>query len=132
MTAFWRRQSGPAALGPHQRAIYTIVAPSYFAMPSISNGFQVLAFSQGPASVSRTSAYLASQWRVVLRPATIGACRGGQQITRAAEIVNRFDEPMRLSNVPVYLGQVIYAQRGLQFSQAASTGVSRVRRPSRP
>ena len=122
MTAFWRRQSGPAALGPHQRAIYTIVAPSYFAMPSISNGFQVLAFSQGPASVSRTSAYLASLWRVVLRPATIGGVVAGQQITVQAEIVNRFDKPMRLSNVPVYLGQVIYAQRGLQFSEASING----------
>ena len=36
MTAFWRRTGGPAVLGPHQRADYTIVAPSYFAMPSIS------------------------------------------------------------------------------------------------
>ena len=35
-----------------------------------------------------------------------------------AEIVNRLDQPMRVANVPVYLGQVIYAQRGLQFSQA--------------
>ncbi len=48
MTAFWRRAHGPAVLGPHQRASYTIEAPSYFAMPSISNGFQVLAFSQRP------------------------------------------------------------------------------------
>jgi uncharacterized membrane protein len=118
-TAFWRRQSGPAVLGPHQRASYTIVAPSYFAMPSISNGFQVLAFSQGPPSVSRTSAYLASVWRLVLQPATIGEpVARGQDITVQAEIVNRLDEPMRVANVPVYLGQVIYAQRGLQFSQA--------------
>jgi hypothetical protein len=122
MTAFWRRQSGPAALGPHQRAIYTIVAPSYFAMPSISDGFQILAFSQGPPSVSRTSAYLASRWRVVLRPATIGGVVGEQQITVRAEIVNRLDEPVRVSNVPVYLGQVIYAQRGLQFSEAIING----------
>jgi uncharacterized membrane protein len=122
MTAFWRRQSGPAALGPHQRAIYTIVAPSYFAMPSIGAGFQVLAFSQGPPSVSRTSAYLASRWRVVLRPATIGGVVGEQQITVRAEIVNRLDEPVLVSNVPVYLGQVIYAQRGLQFSEAVING----------
>jgi uncharacterized membrane protein len=121
-TAFWRRQSGPAALGPHQRAIYTIVAPSYFAMPSISDGFQVLAFSQGPPSVSRTAAYLASRWRVVLQPATIAGVVGEQQITVQAEIVNRLDEPVRVSNVPVYLGQVIYAQRGLQFSEAIING----------
>ncbi|HTP14778.1 MAG TPA: hypothetical protein VMK13_02950 [Streptosporangiaceae bacterium] len=119
MTAFWRRQRGPAELAPHQRASYTIVAPSYFAMPSISNGFQVLAFSRRPPSVSRTSAYVASQWRVVLQPASIEEpVARGQDITVHAEIVNRLDQPMLVANVPVYLGQVIYAQRGLQFSQA--------------
>ena len=119
MTAFWRRQHGPAVLGPHQRATYEIVAPSYFAMPSISNGFQVLAFTQGPPSVSRTSAYVASLWRVVLQPATISKpVARGQEFTVHAEIVNRLNAPVRVADVPVYLGQVIYAQRGLQFSQA--------------
>jgi uncharacterized membrane protein len=119
MTAFWRREHGPAVLGPHQRASYTIVAPSYFAMPSISNGFQVLAFTHGPSSVSRTGAYVASLWRVVLEPAAINhQVARGQQITVRAKIVNRLDEPIRVANVPVYLGQVIYDQRGLQFSQA--------------
>ena len=119
MTAFWSRRRGPAVLGPHQRARYTIEAPSYFAMPSISNGFQVLAFTHDPGSVSRTSAYVASLWRVVLQPATVNnPVARGQDITVHAEIVNRLDQPMRVANVPVYLGQVIYAQRGLQFSEA--------------
>jgi uncharacterized membrane protein len=118
-TAFWRVVGGPRVLRPHQRASYTIQAPSYFAMPSISSGFQVLAFSQGPASVSRTGAYVASLWRVVLQPATIDTpVRRGHKITVRAQIVNRLDQPMHVGNVPVYLGQVIYAQRGLQFSQA--------------
>ena len=119
MTAFWNRRDGPAVLGPHQRATYTIVAPSYFAMPSISNGFQVLAFLNHPGSVSRTGAYVASLWRVVLQPAAVNdPVARGQEITVHAEIVNRLDEPMPAANVPVYLGQVIYAQRGLQFSEA--------------
>jgi uncharacterized membrane protein len=118
-TAFWRRVTGPAVLQPHQRARYTLVAPSYFAMPSISNGFQVLAFTGGPAAVSRTTAYVASLWRVVLRPTTVNApVKVGAPVTVRAEIVNRLDQPMRVANVPVYLGQVIYAERGLQFSQA--------------
>jgi uncharacterized membrane protein len=118
-TAFWRRVTGPPELAPHQRARYVIEAPSYFAMPSISSGFQVLGFSQDPASVSRTGAYVASQWRVVLQPATINApVRRGKDITVHAQIVNRLDDPVRVASVPVYLGQVIYAQRGLQYSQA--------------
>jgi uncharacterized membrane protein len=119
LTAFWRRQQGPAVLGPHQRASYTIVAPSYFAMPSIDNGFQVLAFLQSPASVSRTGSYLASTWGLSLQPQTINTpVAVGQEITVRAEILNRLDARIRVANVPVYLGQVIYAQRGLQFSQA--------------
>lgn len=122
-TAFWRRVSGPAVLAPHQRARYTIEAPSYFAMPSISSGFQVLAFSQHPATVSRTSAYVASQWRVVLQPATVNApVPRGQPVKVRARIVNRLDDPVRVGGVPVYLGQVIYAQRGLEFSQAVING----------
>jgi hypothetical protein len=55
----------------------------------------------------------------VLQPASItGPVRDGRPITVHAAIVNRLDDPVRVSNVPVYLGQVIYAQRGLQYSQA--------------
>ncbi len=118
MTAFWRRVHGPPVLGPHQRASYTIQAPSYFAMPSITNGFQVLAFGRTPPSVSRTGAYVASVWRVVLRPSTINQpVARGQVITVHAEILNRLDQPVRAANVPVYLGQVIYAQSGTQISE---------------
>jgi hypothetical protein len=123
MTAFWSRDAGPAELGPHQRASYTITAPSYFAMPSITSGFQVLAFAQSPSSVSRTRAYVPSTWRVVLDPASADQpVAPGGAITVQAEIVNRLDQPVQAANVPVYLGQVIYAQRGLQFSQAIING----------
>jgi uncharacterized membrane protein len=119
MTAFWNRESGPAVLGPHQHASYTIVAPSYPAMPSIQSGFQVLAFLTSPASVSRTSVYLASSWRVILQPDAINQTVPiGQQIAVRAEIVNRLDQPVAAAAVPVYLGQIIYAQQGLQYAQA--------------
>jgi len=88
-------------------------------MPSIGSGFQVLAFTSGPASVSRTSAYVASLWRVVLQPAAVtGPVAVGQRITVHAEVVNRLDQPMHVAHLPVYLGQVIYAERGLLFSSA--------------
>jgi uncharacterized membrane protein len=119
LTSFWQRVQGPAVLGPHQRASYTIVAPNYFAMPSIANGFQVLAFLGSPASVSRTASYLASSWRVVLQPDVINSrVPIGQDVTVRAEIVNRLDQQIRAADVPVFLGQIIYAQQGLQYSEA--------------
>jgi hypothetical protein len=119
MTAFWRQIHGPPTLAPHQQASYTIQAPSYFAMPSIGNGFQVLAFSHAPATVSRTGAYVASVWRMVLQPSTINQpVTRGETFTVHAEIVNRLDQPVRAANVPVYLGQVIYGQGGTVNSEA--------------
>jgi uncharacterized membrane protein len=119
MTAFWRRVHGPPALDPHQEAQYTIQAPSYFAMPSITNGFQILAFSHAPPAVSRTGSYVASIWRTVLRPSAINQpVARGQMITVHAEIVNRLDQPVRAANVPVWLGQVIYGQAGTIPSEA--------------
>ncbi len=88
-------------------------------MPSIGNGFQVLAFSHAPSTVSRTAAYVASVWRVVLRPSTINEpVARGQTFTVKAEILNRLDQPVRAANVPVYLGQVIYGQGGTVTSEA--------------
>ena len=82
-------------------ASLTIVAPSYFAMPSITDGFQVLAFCQSPASVSRTRRYVASLWRVVLQPAAVNdPVAVGQLVTVQAEIVNRLDQPMRVARRP--------------------------------
>jgi hypothetical protein len=119
MTAFWRRVHGPPVLGSHQQARYTIQAPSYFAAPSINNGFQVLAFSDSPATVSRTGSYVPSLWRVVLQPSAINLPVARKQTFKVrAEIVNRLDQPIRAAKVPVYLGQVIYAQGGTQPSQA--------------
>ena len=119
MTAFWRQIHGPGTLGPHQRARYTIQAPSSFAMPSIGNGFQVLAFSHEPPTVSRTGAYVASVWRVVLLPSTINQpVTRGQTFTVHAEIVDRLDQRVRAASVPVYLGQVIYGQGGTVNSEA--------------
>jgi hypothetical protein len=123
MTAFWHQLHGPATLGPHQKAQYMIQAPSTFAMPSIGVGFQVLAFSHAPPSVSRTGAYVASVWRVVLQPATISQpVTIGQTFTVHAEIVNRLDQRIRAANVPVYLGQVIYGQAGTENSEAYING----------
>jgi len=115
LTAFWLRAAGPAVLRAHERAGYTLLAPSYFAMPSILGGFQVVAFGSSPDSVSSTSSYLPSTWRVALEPDAIDhVVRAGQRIVVRAEIVDRLDARVRVSGIPVYLGQIIYAQRGLE------------------
>ena len=134
MTAFWRRVHGPPVLGPHQKASYTIQAPSYFAMPSIANGFQVLAFSHAPATVSRTGAYVASVWRrgaAALRHQPAGR-PGPARSPCTPRSSTGFDQPVRVANLPVYLGQVIYAQGGTDTARPSSTRDTAARHRSQP
>lgn len=117
VTAFWTRASGPARLGPHQSARYTLLAPNFFAQPAVSSGFQVVAFTDN--AVSRTSAYLPSAWHVTVSPDAISQdVPVGVPVTVHAQILNRFGQPVRLPGQPIYLGQIIYGQNGLQYSEA--------------
>ena len=120
MTAFWQRASGPAVLGPHQHASYTIVAPSYsgdavhperlpgpgiphqpgVGQPHVRVPGQHLAGD--PASPTRSTRPCPSASR---SPSRRRSSTGSTSRSRPRQ-------------VPVYLGQIIYAQQGLQFSQA--------------
>ena len=97
---------GPPVLGPHQRARYTIVAPSYFAMPSIEQRLPGAGVPRAPGSVSRTGVYVASEWRVVLQPAAInqpvrvGPARSPCTPRSSTGSTSR----SRAAHVPVYLG----------------------------
>ena len=119
MTAFWRRGARSPRAGTAPEASYTIQAPSYLADAVDHQRFPGPGLLPSPATVSRTGCLRGE-------PVAGGAAarrhqpagRRGQSITVHAEIVNRLDQPIRAANVPVYLGQVIYAQGGTQPSEA--------------
>lgn len=120
ITDFWMRSKGPAVLEPKDAANYILQAPNFYAMPSLTGGFQVLAFMTHPASFAASKPYLPTSWHVSLRPNVINHLVAlGSTVTVKAELFNRFDQRVFESQVPVYLGQIIYAQRGLEFSQAS-------------
>ena len=113
MTAFWRRVHGPPLLGAHQKrqvhASRPRVTSRCLRSPTASRSWP----SPHPAHGQPDRRYVANVWRVVLRPSAINQpVARGKTITVRAEIVNRLDQPVRAANVPVYLGQVIYAQSG--------------------
>jgi uncharacterized membrane protein len=119
LTAFWLARGGPARLLPGARAHYTLLAPNFFAQPPITGGFQVVAFTSSPATVSRSSSYLPTTLHLSLDPDAVnGVIPIGQPVILHAEILDHLDRPEDLSGVPVYLGQVIYNQQGLIFGQA--------------
>lgn len=117
VTAFWIRSSGPAHLPPHGTARYTLLAPNFYAQPSIGSGFQVVAFTHD--AMSRTGAFLPTRWHVSLTPdAVTRVVPVGAPVTVHAQILNELDQPVRRAGEPVYLGQIIYTQHGLEFSEA--------------
>ncbi|WP_020375797.1 hypothetical protein [Sulfobacillus thermosulfidooxidans] len=119
LTAFWNQISGPAALQPHQTADYVLAAPNFYSQPALTGGFQMVAFTAHTKTISHTNSYVPSTWHVALIPDAINhPVPYGQSITITAEILNRMDQPVHVNNIPIYLGQIIYAQRGLQYGQA--------------
>ncbi|MGH9073859.1 MAG: hypothetical protein ACRDZQ_07030, partial [Acidimicrobiales bacterium] len=119
VTAFWLAQGGPAVLAPGQWATYTLLSPNFFAQPSITGGFQVVAFTTTPAAISHSGSYLPTTYHVALVPDSLDrVVPVGQAVTVEAEVLDRLNRRVHLSGVPVYLGQIIYAQRGLVYGEA--------------
>ena len=123
LTAFWFARGGPTVLLPGEAATYTLESPNYPAQPSIGGGFQVVAFTDRPGTVSRTGSYLPTTYHIALVPNAVDRLVPvGQPVTVTAEVLNHLDSPVRVSGIPVYLGQVIYAQQGLEFGEAKING----------
>jgi uncharacterized membrane protein len=119
VTTFWLIQSGPRSLRPGQTATYSLLAPNFYAQPAVNGGFQVVAFTTSPAAVSHTPAYLPSVDHVSLNPDAVNQVIPiGQEVVIHAELLDRLNRPVRRAGVPIYLGQAIYAQAGLQYGDA--------------
>ena len=118
-TAFWTRLSGPQTLMPHQSANYTLAAPNFYSQPALTGGFQMVAFTAGTKTISHSATYLPTTWHVALVPNAVNhPVPYGTPVSLRAEILNRLDQPIHVGGVPIYLGQVVYAQRGLQYGEA--------------
>lgn len=124
-TTFWQKVSGPERLLPGHRATYTLVAPNFFSQAPLGGGFQVAAFTSDPATVSTSASYQPATLHVGLTPDAVNdPVPVGTTVTIRAQLFDQFDRPVARADVPVYLGQVIYDQRGLILSEAAVNGRS--------
>lgn len=119
VTTFWLASGGPPTLQPDHSATYVLSAPNFDAMPPLGAGFQVDAFTSSPATVATSAAYLPSTWHLALDPDAINVpVAVGQQITVRAQLLDQLDRPVHSGGVPVYLGQIIYDQQGLEYAEA--------------
>ena len=120
LTAFWQILSGPNSLKPLESATYTLGAPNYYAMPSLTGGFQMVAFTtRGAVAISHSGAYVPALWHLALNPVAVDhSVPYGHSVTFTAQIVDRYNRPVDVSGIAVYMGQIIYAQRGLLYGEA--------------
>lgn len=122
VTSFWLA-SGPRSLRPGQTATYSLLSPNFFAQPPITGGFQVVAFTTSPAAISHSGSYLPTTYHLALSPDAINhVVPIGEEVTVHAQVVNSFDQPVHEAGVPVYMGQIIYAQSGLEYAAAIING----------
>lgn len=123
VTTFWPAVSGPATLAPHRQASYILVAPNFASQPSIAAGFSVDVFTTTPATVSASPPYRPAVWHLALVPAAVGTpLPVGRSLTLRAVVYDQLDRQVDRAGIPVYLGQVIYAEHGLGFSQVVVNG----------
>lgn len=123
VTTFWQVASGPRILQPGAAATYTLRAPNFPAQPPIGGGFELIAFTTHPASVSESAAYVPGAVHLALEPAAVNAPVSlGSAVHVTARILDQFDQPIHEGGIPVYLGQIIYDQRGLVYSEAVING----------
>ncbi len=123
LTTFWLVARGPRALAPGAAATYTLQAPNFPAQPSIQGGFSVLAFTRHPPSLSTSGPYDPGALHVALVPDAVNApLPTGRALVVLAQLRDRLDRRVRRAGVAVALGQIIYDQSGLQFSEAQVNG----------
>lgn len=119
LTAFWIKQ-GPMKLKPYEHATYTLISPNFPSMPPINGGFQVVAFTNHPGTISRTTPYLPTTWHISLTPDAINhLVKPNQNIHLQAEVLNSLNQRVRVAGLKIFLGQIVYAQKGLQYGQAS-------------
>lgn len=119
ITAPWVILSGPNHLGAHAHATYTLQAPNFFAQPSLTGGFQMVALTTTPAALSVSRPFLPTTLHATLIPEAVERPVGiGHLVTLRAQVLNASNQPVNVADIPVFLGQVSYTQPGLVYTQA--------------
>ena len=123
ITAPWDVVQGPSSLAPHAHAVYALQAPNFFAQPSLTGGFQIVALTTTPEALSVSGPYVPTRLHVNLNPESFDRpLAAGSTITIQAQVLTPTNAPLQKSGIPVYLGQVSYTQQGLIFTQASING----------
>lgn len=119
ITAPWLIIKGPRKLLAGATERYSLQAPNFFAQPTLSGGFQMVALTTSPAAMSVSAPYTPTYWHVALNPEAFNrAIPVEQYVTFSAEVLSPTDNPVDIAGIPVFLGQISYTQQGLSYTEA--------------
>jgi uncharacterized membrane protein len=120
VTQFWGIGSGESTIGPNQQATLTLVSPSFYADPPLGQGFQVVAYTSSPPTVSESAVFEPQSWHVALTPDALKTISWplGHSLSVKAQVLDQFDRPVHVAGIEIYMGQIIYGQSGVKLSDA--------------
>lgn len=126
LTTFWRVADGPELLRPGQAAVYTLLPTNGPAMPPLAAGFQVVAFTESPDTISRTAPDLQpARYHLALIPDAVNhPLTVGQALTVRVQLLGPFDRPESRAGVLVDLSQVIYREQGPELAMISINGAA--------
>ena len=122
-SAPWLIASGPSELAPGATARYRLLAPTPYAMPSISGGYKVYATTVSPATISESPLISGHLEHCELLPQSVPRLLSvGVPVQLTVRVLDDLNRPVRRAGIPVDLGQVIYDERGLTYGETSING----------
>ena len=118
-SSYWIRASGPSAIAPHSSAVFTLESPNVGSMPGIVEPFQIQVVSASPESVSESRTVTPEPYTTYLSPSSVDRVLAPNQgVWLSVSLRSPYGGTVDKANVRVALGQVVYAQQGLELSDA--------------
>ncbi|WP_298210172.1 hypothetical protein, partial [Ferrimicrobium sp.] len=122
-SSYWIRTRGPKSLPAHSSAVFTLESPNVGSMPGIVEPFQIQVVSASPASVSESTSVTPEPFATYLSPSSVDQVLAPNAgVWLSVQLRSPYGARVKRGGVRVALGQVIYAQQGLELSDARING----------
>lgn len=123
MSTPWIVHRGPKNLEAHRTATYAIWAPNIGSMPAVATGFEVYVFTVAPQAISASALYQPVAEHTQITPEAVNhVILAKDRVTFAIRVLDRLNQPVQRAGIPVYLGQIVYAQEGLFPGETSING----------
>lgn len=122
-SSFWIQAKGPAEIKPHTSAVFVLDSPNVGSMPGIVQPFSIQVVSASPESIAVSATVTPEPYTVYLSPSSVDqVIAPGEGIWIKAVLLSPYGARVKKAHVRVALGQVVYAEQGLELSNAKING----------